>query len=334
MQEYFWTGSYSNDGICSFCFDNEKINLLSNNSIYSNISYITELNDMIYSVEETLKDCKTLCYDISSIHPNLINYTNNSGIGTCFVCADPTRNMLYTSNYTSGSLDVFNINPDYSVGNLIYTKSFGTNSHLHHSFFSYDYKYLFLIDLGKDVIHCYSVDFNSAFTTLILTDVHSYFFEKGTEPRHGIIENDNKIYIVTEKKCTLEVLDFSLANGFSPILSCSLLPFSISIEDNFTGCAIKRSNDNNYIYVSIRGNNSISVFKIEDSNIVLVQNISCYGKTPRDISFNNDESYLLCANQDSNSISLFSRNKFSGLLEFISITTNINSPTCIYFKKD
>lgn len=108
----------------------------------------------------------------------------------------------------------------------------------------------------------------------------------------------------------------------------SLLPENTLKEDTFTGCAIKMSSDGKYLYTSIRGYDCISVFEIGYHNLNWIQTISCFGKTPRDISFNKEENFLICANQNSNQLSIFKRDSLKGTLEFYCHYA-IESPACI-----
>ena len=77
-----------------------------------------------------------------------------------------------------------------------------------------------------------------------------------------------------------------------------------------------------------RGHNSISVFKYENNKLELLQNILSYGNTPRNLEIDKTEKYLLVANQDSDEISIYSRNKKTGKLDFIE-KQNTLLPTCI-----
>ncbi len=90
----------------------------------------------------------------------------------------------------------------------------------------------------------------------------------------------------------------------------------------------KKLKDGKFIYTTLRGHNSISVFKYENNELELLQNILSYGNTPRDLEIDKIQRYLLVANQDSDEISIYSRDVNTGKLKFIN-KQNTLLPTCI-----
>ena len=80
------------------------------------------------------------------------------------------------------------------------------------------------------------------------------------------------------------------------------------------------------MYISIRGHNSISVFNIQDDKLELIQNIYCEGDNPRDITIDKYGRNLLCANLNSDNISIFSIN--NGFLKYRKKFI-IEKPSCI-----
>ena len=94
--------------------------------------------------------------------------------------------------------------------------------------------------------------------------------------------------------------------------------------------AIKKSKDDRNIYVTNRGDNSISVFSIQKGKIELIQKISSYGDFPRDIFLNTNEEYLLVANQKSDNIVMYKRNQDTGILSIVqNVELKIDKPSCI-----
>lgn len=291
---------------------------LKQNNSFENCSYLCKNKDIIYSVTEYPESYLTTRN--SNLFP--IHNTEISGKSPCHITIDKLRNLLYVSNYEDGSINVFSLNYNGVINELIYYKMYDKNSHIHYTSLSEDNNFLFVLDLGKNVLSAYEIIFvNSIFG---LKESYSYTFPDNSSPRHFTI-NKNNLYIVTEKSCEIYHLVFSQNTGFSLIKNVSILPQSTEKQQNYTGCAIKFSNDNKFIYVTVRGHNSISVF---NSSLKFIQNISCYGKTPRDINFDNTQNFMLCANQNSSDITVFERDKKTGHLLFKS-KYPINSPACI-----
>ena len=230
--------------------------------------------------------------------------------------------MLYIANYSDGSLNVFSLNSDKSLGKLIFSKTFTNHSHIHCVELSTDGNYLFITDLGDNKLFAYKITFNGGLFNLEYFS--QYDFPNDSQPRH-IVVNNHDIFLVTEMSCELYHFSFSETNGLKFLEKFSLLPSDIKISDNYTGCAIKLSKDKKFIYASVRGLDNICIFSIAP-NLELKQHISCYGKTPRDLFVLDD--YLLCANQSSSSITIFDINKKTGELCYRNIF-NIDHPACI-----
>lgn len=323
MEQEIYVGCYSENGICKFKFNNGSLYNFETNNDFENCSYLCTANDIIYSIVEYSDSelYKNGC--IISRNSNLIpiNYAILQGFGPCFIQFDNLRNVLYIANYGDGSIDVFSTNKNGAINSLIYhLPNYSQNSKMHCIQLSNDI--LFAVDLGADRLIAYKILFCE--TKLELKEIHSYRFIDGSAPRHLILHN-NELYLVTENSCELYKFNFSEINGFTLLDCVSLIPDNIKKEKNTTGCAIKISNDGKFIYTSIRGKNFISIFT---NKLELIQNISCNGITPRDIFLDNTEKFLLCANQDSNNISIFNRNINTGVLDFKD-SYSINSPACI-----
>ena len=243
------------------------------------------------------------------------------GKGPCHIEIAPKNNLLFVSNYIDGYYTIFKINSNGVIGNPIYHKIENKKkSHAHCIKVASNGKFFCVVDLGADLLIVYEIKNN------IIKEVDRLKFKNNTEPRHIAICK-NIIYLITEKSCELYTIRFK--NNKLEILDVkSLLPQNIKIKDNYTGCAIKVTKDFKNIYTTIRGHNSISVFKIKNNKIEMVQNINCGGDLPRDLELDKTENYVLVANSDDNKISIFRRDKKSGKLEFKN-SEETESPTCV-----
>ena len=72
---------------------------------------------------------------------------------------DPIRNILYLANYGDGSLSAFSLKPDGSIGNILCSQKYTDHSRIHCICHSYDYHYLFAIDLGDNKLLAYQIDY-------------------------------------------------------------------------------------------------------------------------------------------------------------------------------
>lgn len=323
MEQNIFIGTYSENGIYKFNFNNGVLTELKKDNSFENCSYLCSANNLIYSIIE---------YSNKEIYKNGYIYSSNfnliptstsfiTGKGPCFITI--YENKLYIGNYGDGSIDVFSLDEDGKIASQIYHKNPYSNTSRAHCILPYK-NFLFVTDLGTDNLFAYKILFNG--NTFELKEFCSYKFPANCAPRH-IANIKNELYIITENSCELYRLSFSEKSGFKLIESISLLPINCNPQKNYTGCALKISKDNNFIYTCIRGHNSISTFKLKPE-LTLLQNIPCLGNTPRDLFIDNSQTFLLCANQASNNISIFSRNTKTGLLYFEN-TYPITAPACI-----
>ncbi len=217
-----------------------------------------------------------------------------------------------------GSILAFSLNNDGSIGKKQYEEHFGENSHIHHIVLSENGDFLFITDLGNDKLFAYQIIESSHGIDFCKVDCFS--FPTKTQPRHIAIKNHD-LYIITEASYELYHLRFLEDHTFEWIGNFSLLPQNTTIGNDFTGCAITFSPNKEFLYTSIRGHNSISVFSLKNTTPTLIQNISCYGDNPRDITICKNGTSLLCANYLSNSISSFeidTNTRFTYLQKFLS----------------
>jgi len=121
-------------------------------------------------------------------------------------------------------------------------------------------------------------------------------------------------------------MDGSYING----PSVSTLPSDY--KGNNTCADIHISSDGKFLYASNRGHNTIAIFSVnmEDGSLTIIGHEPTRGDGPRNFSLSPDENFLLVANQLTDNIISFKRNKTTGLLEF---TDEIKAPkpVCILF---
>ena len=109
------------------------------------------------------------------------------------------------------------------------------------------------------------------------------------------------------------------------------MPKGIEKKEDYTGCAIKITKNFKYLYATVRGHNSVSVYKVNNEKVKMIQNIFCGGNSPRDLEIDKNEKFILVANLEDNQISVFKRNKITGKIKY-KRKELIESPTCIVIK--
>jgi 6-phosphogluconolactonase len=142
------------------------------------------------------------------------------------------------------------------------------------------------------------------------------------------------VYVANELASTVSRLRFDPSRGRLALLdNHSTLPAGWSGKNDTADIHISRSGRS--VYVSNRGHNSIAVFSVAKSTgaLTLEEVVSTEGATPRNFSLDPTERWLLAANQDSNSIVVFSRDQRSGRLTPTQQRIAVPSPVCVKFRK-
>lgn len=268
----------------------------------------------LYAVYQDKDKGGVALWDYKNKQASLRQSITQQGVQPCFVHYDNRSDVIYDANYHKGCVNV------YQDGTLKKTFEYPEGAHAHFVMTHPHTKALYTVDLGNDAIHKY-VD---------LEEVSYFETPKGSGPRHLVFHPTAEyVYVFTELSSELIVLKDG--DTFEAIQTISTIPEG-AIK---SGAAIRITHDGRFIYVSNRGHDSISVFKVNDDYTVsLVQNISSYGEHPRDFNLSPDENYLVAANRDTNNLVLYRINKTTGELTLISKDTEVQEPVSLIFIED
>ncbi len=233
------------------------------------------------------------------------------GHAACHVSLNPKNTFLAVCNYLDGELAYGKIGQNGNITGEIKHLSFNGKSvnaarqeasHLHMSTFTKDGTKLITADLGCDSIRVFSVDENIG----ALNQIYALGTKPGDGPRHFVMSMDEKLmYVVNELSNTVTSYFFDTPTGkLSYIASEQTLPKEFKMANSAADIHI--SNDDHILYVSNRGHNSITVYKLDSKGgMIPIDYISTSGKTPRNFVITKDGKYLIAANQDSNNIVVF-----------------------------
>ena len=187
---------------------------------------------------------------------------------------------------------------------------------------------MFAPDLGTDKLTIYSFDDKAG----KLTDAPEPFAASPDNggPRHLVFSTNNKwLYLMEE--LTGSVIAYQYNYG-----KLTHLQTISAAEPGFKGfmgsADIHTSADGKFLYCSNRGDaNTITIFKINPANgrLTIAGYQSTMGKAPRNFSLDPSGNYLLVANQDSDDIIIFKRNKTTGLLTDTGKKIEVGNPVCL-----
>lgn len=137
----------------------------------------------------------------------------------------------------------------------------------------------------------------------------------GYGPRHIVFDAPKSVaYLVGELSSNVATLTYDEQAG-----KLTVKQITHVIPDDWTAhngsAAIRLSSDGRFVYVSNRGNNSITVLKTaDDGTLTEIQRIATEGDFPRDFNWTADESLVLVVHQKSDNASLFKRDAETGKL--------------------
>ena len=245
---------------------------------------------------------------------------NSASVGTCHVALDHTGRVLIAADYNGGGAASFLVT-DGKLSPAVWSEIYvghGPNkdrqekAHAHFASFSPDNRFAYINDLGKDCIHIYKLNSETA----MLTAAGSYTAKPGAGPRTlHFHPNGHTAYSVNELDSTIDVLEWSKADGsFTLVTRIELLPEGYHGPTRACDTVITR--DGKFVYIANRDNNFLYSFRAEFESVKLtpIARSNCGGKTPRNFVLDPTENWMLVANQDSNLISVFRRNTLTGAL--------------------
>lgn len=268
--------------------------------------------------------------------PFYINRRLTGGASPCHLTVDSRSRLLFAANYGGGSICVFPICRDGSLGecsDLTVHSGHGADpvrqeaAHVHSVLLSPDEACLFCADLGLDKIFVYEIDYTSG--TLTERPGSSVLCSAGSGPRSLALSPDGRFLCVTEELSNSLSIYAVIHNHLSFVQRISTLPEESLVSVNYPAEAAF-SSDGRFLYVSNRGHNSIAVYAVAPDTGVLtpLQWISTRGDTPRSFTLDASGKWLIAANQDSGSLSIFRRNPDDGYLQFFHSLVQ-PTPVCV-----
>ncbi len=342
---YLLLGTYTrgkSEGIYVYKFNSiTGKSVLLSSAATSNPSYlaVSPNQEYVYAVNENSDSGAVTAYAFNrktaSLHK--LDVQPTQGDNPCYVAIDKTGKWAFAANYSGGSFTVFPINADGSLkapSTTIAHHGSGPNkdrqekAHVHSTVLSPDNHYVFVSDLGMDKIMGYS--FNPATGKVKAAAQPFAEAAPGSGPRHLIFHPSGR-YAYLMEELSGQVVAFRYINGsLKQIQSISSVPADFH---GFAGSAdIHVSPDGKFLYGSNRGeSNTIAIFSISPATGMLkaIGYEPVLGKAPRNFNFDPSGNFLLVANQDTDEVVVFKRNKQTGLLKDTGERIKAGNPVCV-----
>jgi 6-phosphogluconolactonase len=258
-----------------------------------------------------------------------LNKVGSQGDGPCFVSVDPTGSMAFVANYAGGSFAAFRVTNTGSLAQAIgvfkYTQATHgpvtdrqDAAHIHCATIAPGNRYVLACDLGDDVILVFPVGPGNGDYVRVPIRVGA---RAGSGPRHVAFHPSGRfVYCIHELDCTIDLYDWRMEQG-QPAMRLrensvvSTLSKGMSTKGQ-TACEIVISDDGRFLYSCTRGEDTITVWTIDESGYLSeLQKLSSGGKVPRYIALDPTKKWLVCCNQGApGDVTVFSRNAATGRL--------------------
>jgi 6-phosphogluconolactonase len=346
---YLFVGTYTNNGskgiyVYRFNASTGKAEWVSNTDGLVNPSYLAIAPDKkhIYAVTETARNnsgsVSAFSFDRGSGQLTFINKQPSGGDNPCYVSVHKNNKWVVVGNYSGGSLSAFPLNTDGSLqpfSQSIQHQGKGIiedrqeKSHVHATVFAPAQDYVFVPDLGLDKVMIYK--FNPSVKAPLQEARKPYAASvPGSGPRHFTFHPSNQFaYLIEEMSGT--VVTYRYKNGELTLVQ-RLATHPANYKGEIGSADIHVSPDGNFLYASNRGDeNTITIFAInkKTGRLTLKDFQPTLGVAPRNFTIDPSGKYLLVANQETDNIVIFKRNKQTGLLEKTGEELKVPNPVCL-----
>lgn len=299
-------------GIYEIDLEHDRLDRLTHIASVENPTYLDydPTTQTLFSVYQKDDLAGIATWKYQSTDTEVIERFIESGPAPCYVAYDKNEDQIYDANYHKGRVNVYK---NHQVFKKIEYKD---GSHAHFVNKKPNTEFVYVCDLGLDTVRKYE----------LMNEIATYKAPAGSGPRHlAFHPHLPLLYLFSEHTCHVTVLE---DDGFD-FIEHAVFDALPEIDAIRSAAAIRISKDGNYLYVSNRGHDSITVFKISQDGLKLelIQNISSFGEHPRDFALSPDQKYLVCANRDTNNLSLYARDETTGKLTLLQ--SDVYAPECV-----
>ncbi|MDF3066275.1 MAG: hypothetical protein K0R38_1876 [Polyangiaceae bacterium] len=222
--------------------------------------------------------------------------------GFTHVALDPAGKLLVAASYAGGSVSVFPVEADGSLGAEKSLREFGGQSYAHAAGFEPSGRFAFVPTKGLHRVQQLKLAADGA---LAPNQPDSVASRSGAGPRHIARHPNGKLMLVmNETDSTVTSYALAADGTLSSKVSASSLPAGFQGESY--GQHVEVSPDGRFVYGSNVGHDSIAVFSLapDTGMLALVQNQATGGAWPRDFAMDPNGEVLVVANRDSSTLTV------------------------------
>lgn len=263
----------------------------------------------------------------------------DAGPAPCHVAVDRSGRIALAANFHLAQAAAIPLWPDGTVGTprIVVHTGKGTHPtkqlgpHVHSANFSPDNVFAVVCDLGLDKIFTYRIDPEAV--ALFPGTPPFLATSPASGPRHLAFDMSGRhAYAINELDNTVVAYDFDAFNGgLAARQVVSVLPPGFS--GNASAAEVCLHPNGRFLYASCRGSDTLAVFVVDPVSgaLALVEVVPCGGKGPRSFAISHDGAWIVCANQDSNSLTALQVDGGSGRLKQAAGSAPVSMPVCALF---
>ncbi len=262
--------------------------------------------------------------------------------GAAHVSVDRSGKFLLTAQYGGGSTALFGLTDDGSITKRLQLEKHEGGSgvvdrrqdkpHAHWTGFSPDNRFAFVPDLGLDRVVIYAFDADAG----TIKPHGQGVCPPGGGPRHMKFHPDGvHIYVLNELALSITMFAYDHEAGtMKPMQTVQTLTDDVKAKETFNSASeIRVHRSGKFVYSANRGNDTISVFRVDpiSKELTFVQSEPIRGGWPRNFNIDPSGKWLIAAGRDSNTATVFGIDPHSGELTFVRETAMVPTPICVEF---
>jgi len=230
--------------------------------------------------------------------------------GPAYISLSADERWVLVASYGSGELRVFPITSEGLLGPCASCTDTGKYSHC--AWLDAELGLVYVPSKGTDTVF---VGNFSAITGEVSEHMR-LDAPFGSGPRHIVMAPDcTQLYLANENDCSLMVVHRK--SGERPLTSGACVPALPRPQlPQDSGADVHVSEDGRFIYMSVRGHDSIAVFARNGDQVECIEHVPTRGRTPRNFCLLGDD-LLIVANQDSQDVAFFFRDQATGKLTIL-----------------
>ncbi len=272
---------------------------------------VDDAHTHLYAVnEQTAGQVASFAIDQASGALTHLNDVSSGGNGPAHVSVDHSGKWVMAANYGDGTIGVWPVQPDGSLGAPSDTRAAGANAH--QIVASLSNLVVFVPCLGAGYVAQFTFDASSG--KLTPNPVPHVTTPAGAGPRHLAFHPNGTIaYLIAETNSTISAYHLDGAGQLTSMQTVSTLP-PVFTGTN-TAAEIWVHPSGKFLYGSNRGDDSIAIFTLDAAGMMTAKAFpKSGGQNPRDFTLDPTGQWLLVANQGSGSLDVFRIDATTGLL--------------------